>query len=44
MRVLYVSGSEMTAANNAMFVEGGAFLRKPYGESQLRTSVDAVLH
>ena len=44
MRVLYVSGSEMTAANNAMFVEGGAFLRKPYGEIQLKTSVDAVLH
>ena len=44
LRVLYVSGAEMTDATNALFVRGGAFLRKPYGENELRTSIDAALH
>ena len=44
MRVLYVSGSEMTNETNALFVEGGKFLRKPYGEVQLKASIDAALH
>ncbi len=44
LRVLYVSGAEMTDETNAMFVKGGAFLRKPYGETQLKTSIDAALH
>jgi DNA-binding NtrC family response regulator len=44
MRVLYVSGSEMTNETNALFVEGGKFLRKPYGEAELKTSIDAALH
>jgi len=44
MRVLYVSGLEMTDETNALFVEGGTFLRKPYGEAELKTSIDAALH
>lgn len=44
MRVLYVSGSEMTNETNALFVDGGKFLRKPYGEAELKTSIDAALH
>lgn len=44
LRVLYVSGAEMTDETNAMFVKGGSFLRKPYGETQLKTSIDAALH
>lgn len=44
MRVLYVSGSEMTNETNALFVDGGKFLRKPYGEAELKMSVDAALH
>jgi DNA-binding NtrC family response regulator len=44
LRVLYVSGAEMTDETTAMFVKGGTFLRKPYGEIELRTSVDAALH
>lgn len=44
MRVLYVSGAEMTDETNALFVKGGTFLRKPYGESQLKVSIDAALH
>ncbi|MFZ4605052.1 MAG: response regulator [Caulobacter sp.] len=44
MRVLYVSGSEMTNETNALFVEGGKFLRKPYGETELKSSIDAALH
>ena len=44
IRVLYVSGAEMTDETNALFVKGGTFLRKPYGESQLKTSIDAALH
>jgi len=44
MRVLYVSGSEMTNETNALFVEGGKFLRKPYGEGELKSSIDAALH
>lgn len=44
MRVLYVSGSEMTHETNALFVDGGTFLRKPYGEAELRHSVSTALH
>ena len=44
MRVLYVSGSEMTNETNALFVEGGKFLRKPYGESELKSAIDAALN
>lgn len=44
MRVLYVSGSEMTNETNALFVQGATFLRKPYGEAELKTSIDAALH
>ena len=43
LRVLYVSGAEMTNETNALFVEGGTFLRKPYGEAQLKVSIDAAL-
>lgn len=44
MRVLYVSGLEMTDETNALFVAGGRFLRKPYSEAELKNSIDAALH
>ncbi len=44
LRVLYASGAPMTDETTAMFVRGGKFLRKPYGDDELKSAVDAVLH
>lgn len=44
MRVLYTSGSPLTAEMEQHFVEGGGFLQKPYSSSQLETSVGDLLH
>jgi len=43
LRVLYTSGTPLTAEMKALFVEGGHFLQKPYIESQLQDSVEGLL-
>ena len=44
LRVLYASGAPMTDETTAMLVEGGQFLRKPYGDNDLQNAVNALLH
>ncbi len=44
LRVLYTSGSLLTADMTGRFVGGGLFLQKPYSPGQLETSVDELLH
>ncbi len=44
LRVLYTSGSPLTADMTGRFVGGGQFLQKPYSSEQLETSVGALLH
>ena len=43
LRVLYTSGSPLTADMSDLFVERGAFIQKPYSSSDLETSVGAIL-
>ena len=43
LRVLYTSGSPLTLDMEHQFVGGGAFLQKPYSQSQLETSVGRLL-
>ena len=44
LRVLYTSGSTLTAEMTEQFVSGGQFLQKPYSVDQLETSVGVLLH
>jgi DNA-binding NtrC family response regulator len=44
LRVLYTSGSPLTADMTDRFVGGGQFLQKPYSPEQLEHSVSALLH
>jgi CheY-like chemotaxis protein len=43
LRVLYTSGSPLTADMTDHFVSGGQFLQKPYSPAQLESSVGALL-
>jgi DNA-binding NtrC family response regulator len=44
LRVLYTSGSPLTAEMTGRFVGGGQFLQKPYSPEQLEVSVGELLH
>jgi len=44
LRVLYTSGSPLTADMSEQFVGGGQFLQKPYSPEQLEASVGKLLH
>lgn len=44
LRVLYTSGSPLTADMSEQFVGGGQFLQKPYSPQQLEASVGKLLH
>jgi DNA-binding NtrC family response regulator len=44
LRVLYTSGTPLTAEMTEQFVGGGQFLQKPYSPEQLGLSVGALLH
>ena len=43
LRVLYTSGTPLTAAMTDQFVAGGQFLQKPYSPEQLGTSMELLL-
>ncbi|MDB5433220.1 MAG: response regulator receiver protein [Caulobacter sp.] len=43
LRVLYTSGSPLTADMQAQFVRGGLFIQKPYSPAQLEVSVSGML-
>jgi DNA-binding NtrC family response regulator len=44
LRVLYTSGTPLTALMSEAFVGGGQFLQKPYSPAQLEFSVGELLH
>jgi len=44
LRVLYTSGTPLTADMTELFVIGGQFLQKPYSPGQLEISVGQLLH
>jgi len=44
VRVLYTSGSPLSADMTDQFVRGGQFIQKPYSSNQLETSVGDLLH
>jgi CheY-like chemotaxis protein len=44
LRILYTSGTPLTADMTDLFVGGGKFLQKPYSPSQLEFSVGELLH
>ena len=44
LRVLYTSGTPLTADMTELFVGGGRFLQKPYSPAQLEFSVEELLH
>ena len=44
LRVLYTSGSPLTAEMTERFVGGGQFLQKPYSPEQLEFCVGELLH
>ena len=44
LRVLYTSGTPLTALMSDAFVGGGQFIQKPYTPAQLGFSVGALLH
>ncbi|MGZ3410965.1 MAG: response regulator [Xanthobacteraceae bacterium] len=43
LRVLYTTGNTITDKMKALLVEGTQFLRKPYTERQLQSSVNEML-
>ena len=43
LRVLYTTGNAITDAMKALFVEGTTCLRKPYGDQQLKASIEHML-
>ncbi|MGZ3196486.1 MAG: response regulator [Croceibacterium sp.] len=44
LRVLYTSGSPLSAEMSELFVGGGQFLQKPYSLEQLEFCVGELLH
>ena len=44
LRILYTSGTPLTAEMTGLFVSGGRFLQKPYSPAQLEFSVEELLH
>ncbi len=44
LRVLYTSGTPLSADMSDLFVEGGQFLQKPYTPEQLEQSMENLLH
>jgi CheY-like chemotaxis protein len=44
LRVLYTSGTPLTADMTDQFVPGGQFLEKPYSPDQLRRSIAQLLN
>jgi CheY-like chemotaxis protein len=44
LRVLYTSGSPLTASMTALFVDGGLFIQKPYSADQFEFGVGELLH
>src|ERR1700722_15586377 len=44
LRILYTSGTPLTALMSEAFVGGGQFLQKPYSPAQLEFSVGELLH
>jgi DNA-binding NtrC family response regulator len=44
LRVLYTSGSPLTADMSDLFVGGGQFIQKPYWPEQLELAVGKLLH
>ena len=44
LRVLYTSGTPLTAAMTDEFVLGASFLQKPYTTAQLEQSITLLLH
>ena len=42
LRVLYTSGTQISAEMKALFVEGAHFLQKPYTEHQLQNSIEGL--
>jgi len=44
LRVLYTSGTTLSADMTDLFVGGGQFLQKPYSPAQLEFSVGRLLH
>jgi DNA-binding NtrC family response regulator len=43
LKVLYTTGSDVTDGTKALFVEGSAFLQKPYTPGQLVQATGALL-
>jgi DNA-binding NtrC family response regulator len=43
LRVLYTTGSPVTEAMRALFVDGALFLQKPYSPDQFQISVKELL-
>ncbi len=43
VRVLYTSGTPLTAEMTEQFIQGGQFIQKPYSEAQLEKSVENLL-
>lgn len=43
LRVLYTSGTPLTAEMTEQFVRGGQFIQKPYSSDQLETSLADLL-
>jgi hypothetical protein len=43
LKVLYTTGADVTDGTKALFVEGSAFLGKPYTPAQLVAAVGALL-
>ncbi len=44
LRILYTSGSSLTADMTELFVDGSQFLQKPYSSTQLEQSIRKLLH
>lgn len=44
LRVLYTSGTPLTADMSDLFVKGGRFLQKPYTPTDLEQSMELLLH
>ena len=44
LRVLYTSGTPLTADMTDQFVRGGQFIQKPYSADQLGASMENLLH
>ncbi|PNG27519.1 response regulator [Methylocella silvestris] len=44
LRVLYTSGSSLSAEMTELFVGGGQFIQKPYSPAQLEHSIGELFH